>query len=181
MLLDLELAMVTNRLIAAAAFALAGSALAGGDFVYSNNTTRLGSVHTLIPAGAADGPEHGDQIVLAGAYRTVTRIDILVRIGNSGVATYNGRVRLYANDGPQRAPGTPPSHSGTRPLITDPGSDLPYQFDVPRVRVPDTFTWTIQLSGRSGQNMSIVGLPHYNPPTVGSATPGYWSHNPSGW
>jgi hypothetical protein len=156
--------------------AIAGmSAQALATDVYRNTTTRLTTMNPLCPAGAAASiVERGDAVTLAGTEREVTGIAVMMRIGDSGVATWDMRVRFYANDGPAGSPGTPLWDSGSQFCVIDSGIDLPYFFYVPGVRVPDTFTWTAEISNRAGGNQSALGLPHYSPPTIGSALSGYW-------
>jgi hypothetical protein len=155
--------------------------VAGAGTAFSNLATRQPSVHTLVETGQASGFELGNTITLAGFERAATRMDVAVRIGNSGVAQFDGRVRFYANDGPSGEPGTLLWASELRHFVIDSGADLVYSFPLPNVVVPDTFTWTMQITSRSGGNQSILGLPHYGPPTVGAIASGFWSGGPGAW
>jgi hypothetical protein len=149
-------------------------ASAGAATSYANLTTRVGTMHTHVFAGLEDGREVGNTVSLAGHERAVTRVDVALRIGNSGVAQFDAQLRLYANDGPQGGPGSLLWSSEPRRLIIDSGADLVYAFPAPNVVVPDTLTWTIEVTGRTGANQSAISLPHYSPPSIGSAASGYW-------
>ncbi|MGE0479001.1 MAG: hypothetical protein AB7Q17_00895 [Phycisphaerae bacterium] len=162
-------------LVAAALVPAAYSAV-----VYSNTQARTGVVHDLVPAGAASGPERGNSITLAGTQRVVTSIDVILRIGDSGVGLFDMQVRLYANDGPNGDPGTLLWESALRRTIIDSGVDLPYRLTVPRVVVPSSITWTVEITNRT-MSQAMLGPSTYAPVTVGSAAPGYWEHSGGMW
>jgi hypothetical protein len=160
---------------------MAVAPVAVADVVFNNTASPLNTYYPLVPAGQAAGPEIGNQIVLAGQARHITRLHVRMRIGQSGVATFYGRVRLYANDGPGGFPGTLLWEGPERPCVIDSGADLEYPFDVPGgVSVPTAITWTVQLSARSGQNQSALGPAHYGAPAVGAASPGWWRRDAGG-
>jgi len=141
--------------------------------VFDNTTTYSGTEHILLPAGAADSEEHGNEITLEGPERVATEFRFVVRIHGAGVAFFDYRLRFYANDGADGVPGTLLFESPVTHRVVDSGAPLPYTHPLPDVLVPDTFTWTLQLFDRSG-NMAAFGPSLYAPPTVGSVRPGYW-------
>jgi hypothetical protein len=156
-----------------------GLALSGhAAIVYNNTTTQLNLVNALLPQGTVNSIEHGNQITLGGGERIVTIITVRLRIQGAGVATFNRRLRIYANDGPNGEPGTQLWDSGNLFGVIDSGADISYAFTVPDVRVPASFTYTIQATNRQ-MNMALMGPSEYNPPTVGGAPFGFW-RNPSG-
>jgi hypothetical protein len=59
--------------------------------------------------------------------------------------------------------------------VIDSGADLSYPLTVPDVRVPNSFTWSVQVTNRQ-INMAQMGPAEYNPPTVGSAPFGFWQN-----
>ena len=159
---------------------LAGSA--AGDIVYSNTAAPLNTFHQMVPAGTAFGPERGNSITLSGVARSVTSMTVMMRIGEFGVATFNMTARLYANDGPGGSPGTRLWESSPRFCLIDSGAAIGYAFTIPGgVQVPDTVTWTVEVTGRSGMNQSPLGPAHFASPTVGSSSPGVWSHAGGVW
>jgi hypothetical protein len=148
--------------------------------VYNNTSTQLNLVNALLPAGAADSIEHGNQITLGSGERIVTSITVRLRIQGAGVATFNRRLRIYANDGPKGEPGTQLWDSGSLFGVIDSGADISYSFAVPNVRVPESFTYTVQATNRQ-TNMALMGPSEYNPPTVGSTIFGYWRNLNGEW
>jgi hypothetical protein len=147
-----------------------GSA-ARADIIYDNTTTRQGAGLNFT------AQEIGSEVQAAGTARLVT--DLLVGVSQQGVAgTADMQARLYANDGPGGQPGTllwaGPLLSG---LHLTGGLDL-IDFSVPDVLVPDTFTWTIQISNASPVG---AGLPNFGPPTVGSSPTNWFGTGGDGW
>jgi len=55
------------------------------------------------------------------------------------------------------------------------GNDL-ISFAVPDVKVPDTFTWTLQISN----SQPLAGIPTFDPPTTGSVLHS-WFGSPGSW
>jgi hypothetical protein len=119
--------------------------------------------------------QHGGEVHAAGIDRLVT--DLFIGMYRKGVAGTNDmQARLYANDGLGGKPGTLLWES---PLLQNVhltgGIDL-IDFSVPMVLVPDTFTWTVQIS-----NIGVaVGLPAFDPPTIGSS-PTNWQGDGTVW
>jgi hypothetical protein len=140
------------------------------DFIYDNTTTRQGSSLSFTQL------QLGSEVNAAGTDRLVT--DLLIGVSQQGVAgTADMRARLYANDGTAGKPGT---LLWDGPLLQNVhltgGIDL-IDFSVPLVLVPNTFTWTIQISNT---DPVAVGLPNFGPPTVGSS-PTNWFGDQNGW
>ncbi len=156
------------------------SSLAHASIVYRNNTTPTGSHHEILANGAASGPEHGNQVALAGTDRVVTNLSFVMRILGPGAASFKYQVRLYANDGAGGQPGTQLWESAQQFGGIDGGANLTYGVAVPDILVPDTFTWTVQLTDRQ-TFFAPIGIATFSPPTVGSATPGYWANSGGTW
>ncbi|MBN2505827.1 MAG: HYR domain-containing protein [Verrucomicrobia bacterium] len=137
--------------------------------------------------------EVGDEIVLAGAARQITRFafEYFGVNRNTQAEEFEGsvtaRVRFYANDGPGEypSPQTVLYDSGefavpatVRSVVTI--EDFQLEAVVPLAgNVPDSFTWTVQFGGL-GPN-DDVGLDIYNPIVLGLSYPDYWERTPQGW
>jgi hypothetical protein len=144
---------------------------ARGGIIYDNTTTRFGT--SLIFSAL----QMGDEVRAAGTDRRVSLLQIGVsQQGFAGTADL--RARLYANDGTGGQPGSLLWESA---LLNDValtgGIDL-ISFPVPQVLVPDVFTWTLQVSDT---RPVAVGLPFFNPPTVGSSPDYAWFGGPGSW
>lgn len=151
--------------------------------VFQNMTTTTQQVNVLLAQGQSNSLEHGCQVALITGPRAVTRLDFYMRILGAGPATFGMQVRLYRNDGLAGRPGTLLWSSAVLPSVIDSGADLQYGVNVPNVYVPDSFTWTIQLTNRQ-INMATMGPAEYNPPTIGSAPFGFWRRfgvGPTDW
>ena len=122
--------------------------------------------------------EQGDEVHAASSERLVTRLIIGVsRQNEPGIADF--QARLYSNDGVSGQPGTMLWQS---PVLTDiqlSGGVQLIPIDVPEIRVPDSFTWTLQVLDSSPG--AAVGLVNAGPPLVG-VSPSYdWLGGAGGW
>jgi hypothetical protein len=139
--------------------------------IYDNTTTRIGSGLSFT------AQEQGSQVNAAGTDRLVT--DLFIGMSQQGMqGTGDVQARLYANDGAGGRPGTMlwqgPLMQGVH--FTG-GIDL-IDFAVPMVPVPDTFTWTVQISNT---NPVAVGLPTFGPPTAGGNVTDWFGNPVDGW
>jgi hypothetical protein len=150
---------------------MAFSHLASAAIVYENSSNFLG------PRSFTSG-QLGDEITLAGTERTVIELHIGVSMqGHSGTADF--QAWIYANDGPGGEPGTMLWASELMQTVPLTGAEEFIVFDVPNIAVPDTFTWTLQNSNATPVE---VGLPYYNPPSIGSSPDyGWHGHGTSPW
>lgn len=129
--------------------------------------------------------EYGDEIYLSGSDRLVTDF-IFEYFGDfTPNATQFARVRFYANDGPladpiSRAhlPQTEIFNSGLFTLTS--GYNTKWLGDL-SVRVPDSFTWTVEFSGVGLTSGNRAGILFYNPPTVGSSPRDFWEVIDGNW
>ncbi len=169
------LALCTVGGVAATA-SVVGAPSASAAIVYNNTTTSLNQINQLLGQGQINSLEHGNQITLAGHQRMVNTFAMRMRVNAPGACTFQMRLRLLANDGPGGTPGTELWNSGYMPRVIDSGFDMTYTMMVPNVRVPQTFTWSVQVIERS-LNMGPMGPAEYSPPTVGSAVLGYWRNS----
>lgn len=160
--------------------ALARPSLATAAVVYDNTTTYQSTENELLSSGQTASGEHGNQVQLTGTERFVTSLTYRLRIAGAGVASFNIRIRFYANDGLDGRPGTVLWESPVQFRVIDSGAPITYTLTVPSVLVPDSFTWTVQVSDRQG-NMARMGPSEYHPPTIGGAVPGYWQRNGNDW
>jgi hypothetical protein len=162
-------------------WAWAGVWVGAADIVYDNSTTYLQRDYESTN-------EFGDEVILAGTARIVTEIQIEYFAQFTPNGTQLGRVRFYANTGPfwrgnpdYPTPASPPLYEQTFALATN------YQvavIEVPNVRVPDDFTWTVQFLGISQSSTNDrAGLLRYDPPTIGQSFEDFWEllPPPDGW
>jgi hypothetical protein len=169
-----------TAILALTMLAIARPSLTTGAVVYNNTTTYQSVENELLPSGQTTSGEHGNQVQLIGAERFVTSLTYRLRIAGAGVASFDIRIRFYANDGLDGRPGTVLWESPVQFSVIDSGAPNTYTLTVPSVLVPDSFTWTVQVSNRQG-NMARMGPSEYHPPTVGGAVPGYWQRNGNDW
>ena len=155
----------------------AGSARASD--VYQNTTSPVGTFDALLASGGADSLERGNQINLGGLDRTASRFTWLLRPPQNGTATFDVRLRFYANDGPGGQPGSILWDSGPVHMFTDSGPDMALTLLMPPITLPNTLTWTVQASNRTGVS-GAAGPAHYHPPAIGSAPFGYWERSAQG-
>lgn len=153
--------------------------VASGAVVYQNTTTFTGVTHVLLAAGQTSSPEHGNQVTLGGSDRMVTGIQLRLNVLGGGVCTFKLQVRFRLNDGPGGRPGTVIWDSGPLNRLVDSGFPNPVFVAVPNVVVPDTFTYTLQITERM-MNMSVFGPAEYAPPAIGSCPDGYWGRTGEG-
>jgi hypothetical protein len=176
--------MLKSAVVGMAGLLAVGSPALASDVVYQHTAQTTNSFFIGIAPGAASGDEVGNQITLAGVARDITSVQVRLRIGGTGVAQFMAQLRLYANDGPAGEPGTLLADTGRTPRVIDSGADIQYSFTVNPIAtpIPDTLTWTVQLTDRSGQNQSAMGPAFYSgSPTVGDAAPAWWVKVGGAW
>ncbi len=145
------------------------AAPATADVIYDNTTTFKNAI-------AFDVAQLGNEVQAAGSARYVDDLQIGVNAqGSPGTA--NLQAFLYANDGSGGAPGTMLWESALMTAVPiTVGNDL-ISFVVPDVKVPDAFTWTLQISN----SQPLAGISVFDPPTTGAilhswfGTPGSWT------
>lgn len=150
-----------------------------GAAVYDNVTTPLVDTNGIQLAHYS-AREFGDEINLAGNQRIITDFlfeyygDFTQALGKTA------RLRFYQNDGPGRypAPQTLLYDSGAFFLGT--GYNTKWLSGI-NVTVPDTFTWTVEFSGLTGQLSDRAGLLFYHPPTLGSSARDFWERIDGLW
>jgi hypothetical protein len=171
--------MHSNKILASiAAITLAAAASqAATSIVYSNATTYSG---IILNPGLA---EVGDEIILGPG----------PRFGESFRFEYYGlnfdgneqvQLRFYNNDGTDLGNNTYLPNSvfydsgvNSLPTPTDPSNRNTLQYDLTftAITLPERFTFSVSFSGIEGDDQ--VGLPLYNPPTVGISENDYWFNN----
>ena len=168
-----------KKIVAILACSVAVVGIHAQTIVFDNSTTPLAYLWGQVLPGAASGPEGGDEIDLVGTDREVVNIDILIHVLGTTIGFADTQVRFYANDG-AGAPADPGS------LLWDSGpfAALPHaiglqtmSFAVPNITVPNTFTWTIEFTNRTGST-GAMGTRGYDPPTDGTSRDDFWIHNP---
>lgn len=130
--------------------------------IYDNTSTFLAA--GLYPLSTEW--EMGDQVSLAGTERIVTEFSFghSASIVSSGLA----QVNFYSNDGINNTPGTKLYESEWFPILEGSNEHTLTGFSI---EVPDTFTWTVHFDG--GED-GLMGLPYYDPPTIGSSDDFVW-------
>ncbi len=151
--------------------------------VYDDTTTGLGSYYNIMTADTVNSNEVGDEVVLAGTERYVTDFTVaLYHAGTAQTSTFDLTLRFYANDAGQNLdPGTLLYDSGAINLTQASGATA-YSLALPNVLVLDDFTWTVQITSRTG-SADKMGLLLYDPPTVGSSSNWFYqkNYNASTW
>ena len=164
--------MLAWRTIPITAWLLCAAALSDADagVIYDNTTTPLGST-------SFTALQIGDEVNAAGSERIVSLLQVgVTQQGFAGRADL--QAWLYANDGPGGQPGTMLWQSAILNDVPLTGGNDLIAFPVPLVQVPNTFTWTVQISDTTPV---AVGLPHFHPPTVGSSPDYAWFGGPGSW
>lgn len=141
-----------------------------GDVIFENTTTPTG-------ARSFTQLQIGDEVQAEGTERTVTELHIGITMQGQ-VGTADLQPRLYANDGTDGKPGTLLWEGAIQNDVPLTGGDDLIQFDVPSIEVPDTFTWTVQISDT---HPVAAGLPHYDPPSHGSSPAYAWFGDGANW
>ena len=172
--------------MAAVAMGLAGSLTIGtvqgaGTVVYDNTT--------LVKDGNGDqvnfrsATEFGDEISLGGVARSVTQFQVDPALIGNSFPNANFVVRFYKNDGIDTDPG-PKVIKGPGSLLWEsasqpvaPGAGL-VTLAVPNVKVPDSFTWTIQYSNVNETDAG--GLVLGDPIGIGKSFNDFWEKNGDG-
>lgn len=134
--------------------------------------------------------EFGDEVILGGTARVVTEIQIEYYAQFTPQGDELGRVRFYSNTGP--------AWMGDTNYVTPAATALYEQtfritngyqvavISVPDVKVPNSFTWTVQFLGISQSSTNDrAGLLFYGTadggPSIGQSFDDFWERLPDGW
>jgi hypothetical protein len=167
------------RLLVCAAVAPLASPALAQQIVYDNSGNLL-AWWAQVPPGEATGPEAGDQITLGEQGRFIQQFEFWYHVGGTNESgTADIQVRFYANDGPGGIPGTilwsSPLQQGVGHISGTNHLALP----VPSIIMPDSFTWTVTFTNRTGSAAEGLGLRIYDPPLVGQSDPQFiWLSDP---
>jgi len=147
-----------------------------GLLVYDNSVNCPGRYDGNIGGGT----KLGDVVTLEGTARFVTRMEFLLRPGETPWTTVRLAIR-HANDDPVSwYPGVPIWRSPCRLIALPEGEETLVTFHVPRVRVPQTFVWTLEFPYMPPM-ASVAQLAFCGPATVGDDDPtgvGRWYFTP---
>jgi hypothetical protein len=155
---------------------LASAASAQETVVYDNSATPLNLYFSSTT-------EFGDQIEIGSGWIASSFRFEYFASGLSGDET--ARIRFYANNGipidgtDSQAPGQLLYQS---PVINLQNGNVPViieQLAPLGIELPESFTWTISVSGVSGSE--VFGLNLYDPPVVGSSLDDIWQFTAQGW
>jgi hypothetical protein len=135
---------------------------------------------TQLPVGTT---EFGDEIKLAGTDRSLTDFKVEIFAALTAVGGETATLRLYANTGPDFAPGAPtPAATAlytSGPISLVNGVQTLSAPGIAGTVVPGDLTWTIEVTGLGvGET---AGLNLYNPPTVGSSFSDFWVKSGGAW
>jgi hypothetical protein len=155
----------------------------GATTVFNNTTLPTGPFNILLDVGQIDSLEHANQITLASYERIVTNFTLRMRIGGGGAATFKLHVRFYKNDGPSGSPGSLLWYSGPINAVIDSGAEITYTIPVPNIRVPNSFSYSVQATDRAIYLAAAMGPAENSLPIVGSVPFGFWRNfgAPNGW
>jgi hypothetical protein len=146
--------------------------------VFESSTNYSGKFNQLLN-------EYGDEITLAGTARLVTQFQFEYFGGFTPSGDESARVRFYSNTGPAWhnnsdwiTPAATPLFETIIPVGTGFNTAT---ITVPYVKVPDTFTWTIQFFGITMTPNDTAGLLFYGVPILGKSFNDYWELLTAGW
>ena len=151
-----------------------GALPTGPDTVYDNSTNILPFLVNGIDA------EWGDGATLAGTNRCVYSIILALHSLAPGNATCDVTVRIFEG-------GDDPAANDPRAMLwqSDTFNSFPispglaqYDFEVPNIQVPETVTWTLEISFCDTE--SEIGSRFISPPTTGTSQSYLWNHNADG-
>jgi hypothetical protein len=168
--------------------ALSLSTAAHADVFYWNFTHDLGARFNL------DTYEVGDQVILTeappGTTHVITNFSFYYWAENLSPGA-RMQVRIYRNDGPDYSttatpsltPGTMIFDSGLFPIASTDRSLLTFDTDFGSgLRVPRSFTWTVQYFNLGeGAGAGIGGVDVFSPPDVGGNYADYWTRESKTW
>lgn len=165
--------------------------------IYDDTTTYLHHGMQMMSAEKPNSAEVGDEVRLAGDAREVVQLKIRFWYNGTKPATFDARIRFRPLEYGKLTPGPAVVKDGKIVAYTQtppPGpafyeSDLmpnmpivagmnEYTFEIPHVKVPDRFVWTIQAYNGKGFD-GEVGPAYYDKPTVGSSEDFFW-HSDAG-
>jgi len=148
-----------------------------------------GANGVLRVAGVDKGPyEFGDDLTLAGNYRLVNQFvfHYFGDIANTAVST--AKIRFYANDQSIVDPvsGKTLASPGSLLWTSDPFNvvkgGVEVSMPVPLVKVPNTFTYSIEVLGTTGTSGDQVGLyTATGKADIGSSFNDFWIKSDTGW
>jgi hypothetical protein len=131
------------------------------EVVYDNTSTVVSSVATT---------EVGDTVNLAGTARFINSVTVGITVGSSDYGkTEVLRLRFYLPNAPGGCPGRLIWQSAPLTYVTSNQNIQLVTFNVPDIRVPNTFIWCVE-------HANFCGFALANPPTVGSSPSYAWTN-----
>ncbi len=168
-------------LFIAAALGAVSNALAQ-TVTYDNTVTALPNFYGNVAALSASGFEHGDRVYLTGTDRRVSSIEVRYQLNGTTSGAADMVLRIYDNT---------PMNNGGGLLYTAPLVNLPhapgvntYTWAIPNVTVPSAFTWTIEVTNRTGSIADAAGAfgpLMFNLPAVGGSSTTFVLKNAGTW
>lgn len=146
--------------------------------VYDNSENLTGSHYgDVLP-----GTKIGDIVTIDRPGRSITRMEFLLSAwgGDDDVVRCIGRVQLRSPGRTPDRPGPPFWQGPYQRIVLPRGVDTPVVFELPGVRVPQTFVWTLSfaLFDALGEAPEVA---YAGPATLGDddpGEPGYWLYWP---
>lgn len=178
-----------KRITLIAALAVSAVASQAQQIVYQN-MTNMATASYRMASGAGSSLEFGDQLALAGTFRTITQVRSILQVQGTGLGTYDFdlTLRFRALDGAGGAPSTiigTPTVYQFRGLAEGAGATAAaYTLTLGglNVTVPNNVAVTFGLT-RVGGNTGGVGFQFNaaNPPAIGASDPTFfWRENTAG-
>jgi hypothetical protein len=169
--------MLKHYLRTAIALSACAFAAAHAETIYDNSQNNLAIFYPSTN-------EYGDQVTVKDGQWTLTDFDFGY-FGNiaAPAGDEKGRLRLYYNDGVSgETSGLPQTlfydsgyfslNSGWQTVSAD-------KLSIPLLH--NTFTWTVEFTGVSGEVGDRAGLISYDPPVVGSSQDDFWEKRNGNW
>jgi hypothetical protein len=169
--------------LAGTAVGFASAAALAQEVVYDNTVTGTGFYYgSSVTLGNTTGPEIGDQIVLAGAGRSVTQFVIKPYYAGTAAASGTAQIKFYNFPAVGTNPGTsgaPIWDSGPVAQTFATGAET-LTFTVPNVTVPNEFVWTATFVFSAPATGGYGHLIN-NPPATGTSADFFWQNDAGTW
>jgi hypothetical protein len=124
------------------------------------------------------GTKVGELIGIEGTARYITKFETILRGNSAGEEDFPAEVRLVLRRIRLRPwePGVPIWQSNWKTINLLHAVDQIESFEVPNVRVPKVFVWTLEFRGFEPY-LEAPTIPFYDPPVVGKSANNYFYFN----
>jgi hypothetical protein len=150
------------------------------EVVYDNTVNFEGNyLQDIFPAVfPLQGTKLGDLVKLEGTARYITEFQTILRGNSAEHADFSAEVRLVLRRIQLRPfePGLLIWQSGWYTIDLLNAEDQLVSFELPSVRVPRYFTWTLEFRGFEPY-LEAPAIPFYHPPVIGNSANNYFYFN----